>query len=348
MPAGCAAEVAGPCTLGLDHAKATLGVRASRFSSCGDRRKSQIRCVRDNSAAAFHTACVPLELFKRPDFARLPCDSCVRRSTSRPRVGDDRNVDADRLAEIVGLVDVRRDHAQRAAVRQQTAQRRRRNQLGDDLLDVRAKAAVPRVPRWGEVPSAGACPRRKIACAALCTPTRPPRIRHNDRRQRLPLRRATLPRHSAPADARSRRSVRSCRAADGSEVQAWRLGRDAKSADECRACYRRASGERRPHLRWLAAAPTRTIRTAASSACGRRHMRHNCVPRNRRRSFCHVHHQSFSRSQALRWILRGAGVLLALYVLLVVCMMWWWSYEPDQFDVDALAHQRAAAHQQRS
>ncbi len=53
------------------------------------------------------------------------------------------------------------------------------------------------------------------------------------------------------------------------------------------------------------------------------------------------------RAPSLRWGLRGAGVLFAIYALLVVCMMWWWSYEPDQFDVTALAHQRAAAHQQQ-
>ena len=48
-----------------------------------------------------------------------------------------------------------------------------------------------------------------------------------------------------------------------------------------------------------------------------------------------------------RWALCGAGALLAIYVVVVVALMWWWSYEPDQFDVTALARQRAATHQQQ-
>src|SRR5664279_6662698 len=48
-----------------------------------------------------------------------------------------------------------------------------------------------------------------------------------------------------------------------------------------------------------------------------------------------------------RWILRGAGALIAIYIIGVVALMWWWSYEPDQFDVAAFAQRRAAAHQQQ-
>lgn len=48
-----------------------------------------------------------------------------------------------------------------------------------------------------------------------------------------------------------------------------------------------------------------------------------------------------------RWVLRGAEILVALYVLLIGALMFWWSYEPDQFDVLKLAQQRAAEHQQR-
>jgi hypothetical protein len=53
------------------------------------------------------------------------------------------------------------------------------------------------------------------------------------------------------------------------------------------------------------------------------------------------------RAPSTRWILRGVGVLLVLYALLVLALMWWWSYEPAQFDVNALAHQRAASHSQQ-
>jgi hypothetical protein len=48
-----------------------------------------------------------------------------------------------------------------------------------------------------------------------------------------------------------------------------------------------------------------------------------------------------------RWIVRGAGALVGLYVLIVLVLMWWWSYEPEPFDVVKLAQQRAAAHQQQ-
>jgi len=48
-----------------------------------------------------------------------------------------------------------------------------------------------------------------------------------------------------------------------------------------------------------------------------------------------------------RWILRGVGALVALYVLVVLALMWWWSYEPAQFDVVKAAQQRAVAHQQQ-
>ena len=47
-----------------------------------------------------------------------------------------------------------------------------------------------------------------------------------------------------------------------------------------------------------------------------------------------------------RWIVRGVGALVALYVVIVLVLMWWWSYEPEQFDVVKLAQQRATAHQQ--
>jgi hypothetical protein len=47
-----------------------------------------------------------------------------------------------------------------------------------------------------------------------------------------------------------------------------------------------------------------------------------------------------------RWIVRGAGLLVGIYALLVVALMWWWSYEPEQFDVVKLAQQRAAVHRQ--
>ena len=53
------------------------------------------------------------------------------------------------------------------------------------------------------------------------------------------------------------------------------------------------------------------------------------------------------REPRTRWILRGAGVLLVLYSVLILALMWWWSYEPAQFDVVKLAQQRAAAHQQQ-
>ena len=47
-----------------------------------------------------------------------------------------------------------------------------------------------------------------------------------------------------------------------------------------------------------------------------------------------------------RWIVRGVGALVALYLVVVLALMWWWSYEPQQFDVVKLAQQRATAHQQ--
>jgi hypothetical protein len=48
-----------------------------------------------------------------------------------------------------------------------------------------------------------------------------------------------------------------------------------------------------------------------------------------------------------RWMLRGGGALITVYVVGVLALMWWWSYEPAQFDVAALARQRAASHQQQ-
>ena len=51
--------------------------------------------------------------------------------------------------------------------------------------------------------------------------------------------------------------------------------------------------------------------------------------------------------QRTRWIVRGVGALLAIYVVIVLALMWWWSYEPQQFDVTAAAKQHAAEHQQQ-
>jgi hypothetical protein len=47
-----------------------------------------------------------------------------------------------------------------------------------------------------------------------------------------------------------------------------------------------------------------------------------------------------------RWILRTVGALLVVYIVLILALMWWWSYEPAQFDVVAIAQQRATARQQ--
>ena len=55
----------------------------------------------------------------------------------------------------------------------------------------------------------------------------------------------------------------------------------------------------------------------------------------------------FSEPRA-RWILRGGGALIGLYVLIVLVLMWWWSYEPELFDAVKLAQQRASAHQQQT
>jgi hypothetical protein len=54
----------------------------------------------------------------------------------------------------------------------------------------------------------------------------------------------------------------------------------------------------------------------------------------------------FTETRA-RWIVRGVGALLAVYIIGVLALMWWWSYEPDQFDVTVAARERAAAHQQQ-
>jgi hypothetical protein len=54
----------------------------------------------------------------------------------------------------------------------------------------------------------------------------------------------------------------------------------------------------------------------------------------------------FTQTRA-RWIVRGVGALLAVYIIGVLALMWWWSYEPDQFDVTAAARDHAAAHQQQ-
>lgn len=47
-----------------------------------------------------------------------------------------------------------------------------------------------------------------------------------------------------------------------------------------------------------------------------------------------------------RWILRTVGALLVVYIVLILALMWWWSYEPAQFDVVAIAQQRATSRQQ--
>ncbi|HEX6834716.1 MAG TPA: DUF2333 family protein, partial [Rudaea sp.] len=54
-----------------------------------------------------------------------------------------------------------------------------------------------------------------------------------------------------------------------------------------------------------------------------------------------------SRFPNARWIVRGVGALIAIYLIGVLALMWWWSYEPAQFDVVAQAQQRSAAHQQQ-
>ncbi|MDR3386287.1 MAG: DUF2333 family protein [Rudaea sp.] len=53
------------------------------------------------------------------------------------------------------------------------------------------------------------------------------------------------------------------------------------------------------------------------------------------------------REPRTRWALRGIGVLVVVYFVVVLALMWWWSYEPQQFDVSALARQRASARGQQ-
>lgn len=48
-----------------------------------------------------------------------------------------------------------------------------------------------------------------------------------------------------------------------------------------------------------------------------------------------------------RTLARGIGALVAIYLIIVLGLMWWWSYEPDQFDVTAVAQERAKSHQQQ-
>lgn len=45
-----------------------------------------------------------------------------------------------------------------------------------------------------------------------------------------------------------------------------------------------------------------------------------------------------------RIIVRAVAALVVAYVLVVIAFMWWWSYEPPQFDVVAIAQQRAGGH----
>ncbi len=46
----------------------------------------------------------------------------------------------------------------------------------------------------------------------------------------------------------------------------------------------------------------------------------------------------------VKLVIRIVAVLIALYAVLILSLMWWWSYEPEQFDVVAKAHERATAH----
>ncbi|MEO8804065.1 MAG: DUF2333 family protein [Rudaea sp.] len=54
-----------------------------------------------------------------------------------------------------------------------------------------------------------------------------------------------------------------------------------------------------------------------------------------------------STASSKRWWLRGIGVLVAIYAIVVLAAMWWCSYEPPQFDVTKLAQQRAASHSEQ-
>lgn len=49
-----------------------------------------------------------------------------------------------------------------------------------------------------------------------------------------------------------------------------------------------------------------------------------------------------------RWWLRGLGVLVAIYAVVILATMWWCSYEPAQFDVVKRAQQRAASHSEQT
>lgn len=55
---------------------------------------------------------------------------------------------------------------------------------------------------------------------------------------------------------------------------------------------------------------------------------------------------TFSRFSAMpvKLIARLVGIVIAIYLVIVIAMMWWWSYEPAQFDVVAMAKQRASSH----
>ena len=88
-------------------------------------------------------------------------------------LSDDGNVNTDGLREIGREVDVPCDPGGRGQARQQAALRRRLDQFRDELANVRQGAERLAIVD-GFSPSAGAKPRRKIACAARCTPTRPP------------------------------------------------------------------------------------------------------------------------------------------------------------------------------
>ena len=51
------------------------------------------------------------------------------------------------------------------------------------------------------------------------------------------------------------------------------------------------------------------------------------------------------RSRA--WLVKGVGVLVAIYVVVILALMWWWDYEPPHFDVATAAQARVAAKNQK-
>ena len=51
------------------------------------------------------------------------------------------------------------------------------------------------------------------------------------------------------------------------------------------------------------------------------------------------------RSRA--WLVKGVGVLIAIYAVVILALMWWWDYEPPHFDVARTAEARVAAKNQK-